>query len=80
MDERLNVELVKKLRMEKGPTVRWLIEHVGLGETAGYLMFRKGLLPEDSERRKTVLEKLAAYLGTEVRQILLSPPRSRKTA
>ena len=81
MDELLNVEMVNKARKEKGTKVCWLIEHLELSRSSGYLMFRKGLLPEDRARRKAVLQKLASYLGLEVPQILLTPGRpSRRTA
>lgn len=80
MDDMLNVELVKQLRLKKGkPPVSWLIQHVGMARASGYLMFRKGLLPEDPEKRHEVLEKLATFLDVEVQQILLRP-QSRRTA
>lgn len=64
MDDLLNVELVKRLRREHGYTIAGLIDFVDLGRTTGYLMFRKGLLPEDRAVRAQVLAKLAKRLGT----------------
>jgi hypothetical protein len=81
MDELLNVERVRELRRNQGRKIAWLIEQLGMSRSAGYLMFRKGLLPEDRTRRKVILEQLATTLGTEVPQILLSPPGpARKSA
>lgn len=69
--EFLNVELVRRLRKDRGVSTQWLIARVGLSSTAGYLMFRTGLLPGDTARRNRVLRALGDYFDVEVAQLLL---------
>lgn len=76
----LNTELVKQLRKEAGITVRELSAHLGLSPSLGYLMFRKGLLPEDRPRRREVLAKLAQRLGTTELQLLTPQEAKVRTA
>lgn len=81
MDElRLDVSRLRELRAKMGnPTVRGLCKILGVSETLGYRMFRRGELPEDAARRKVVLRKIADYFGVEVPQILLRL-EARRTA
>lgn len=71
MSERLNIELVRRLKAEKGVKTGWLVSYVGLGYTAGHMMFREGLLPKNPFRRKMVLKKLASFFGVDERQLIL---------
>lgn len=67
----LDAGLVGRLMAQKGLKRSWVCSQMGLGQSAGYMMLRDGLLPKDNEVRTRAVEKLAEVLGVGVGDLLL---------
>lgn len=78
--EILNVPVVSQILNDRGLKTGWVIQQLGMKRTAGYIMFRNGVLPSDQASRKEVLAKLSKLLGLPLPQIVVSLPRPRRTA
>lgn len=76
----LNTTEVDRLRREKGVSRKELSRRLGLSQSFGYEMQKRGTLPDDLPRRKKVVDALAHYFGVEVTQLLLRLEARQKLA
>jgi hypothetical protein len=75
--EILNIVVVGTALQKKGLKLVWVARQLGLNRSAGYMMFRHGILPLDLSKRAKVVGKLSEIVGLPVSQILVRLPEAK---
>lgn len=76
----LNVELVDMLMRERGLRRCLVLREAGMTRTAGYTMFREGLLPKDQAKRERALKVLSDKLGLNESELTVRLELAKESA